>query len=324
MPGTSGFELRQLRHAVALAEHRNFARAAESLFLTQSALTRSIQALEAKFGARLFDRGQREVTPTMLGELVLRHAAALELAARDLQREVELAKGLEVGELRIGAGPFAGAVLAGGTVGRLSQAHPRLRVEVVLSPWQELPDRIRQREIDLIVGDLRDISALDGMETRELLPHAQVWVCRPGHPLTARPSVTLAELIAYPLAGPRLPGEVFEWLVEQLPEPLRRRGVSPMTLTCDSSDVLKRILTRSDAISPMHPFMLADELRDGRLVVLPHTGPTLDGRYGAAWLGGRTLSAPARAFLDLLVEDDAALTEAEATVLRELGIALDS
>jgi DNA-binding transcriptional LysR family regulator len=304
---------------VALAEHGNFARAAETLYITQSALTRSIQALEAKLGARLFDRGQRVVTPTMLGELVLRHAAALELAARDMQRDVQLAKGLEIGELRIGAGPFAGAALVGGPIGRLSEAHPRLRTEVVIGPWQELPERIRQREVDLIVGNLRDIESLDGFEVLELRPHALVWVCRPGHPLTKRAEVTFAELVAFPLAGPRLPGEVLDWFLGQLPEELRDLRVSPLTITCDSSEVLKRTLVRSDAVSPMHAFMFADELRDGRLVVLRHVGETLDGRYGAAWLSGRTLSSPAEVFLRFLVEDDASLATVESEVLRQIG-----
>ena len=82
--------------------------------------------------------------------------------------------------------------------------------------------------------------------------------------------------------------------------------------------MLKRILARSDAISPMHPFMLGDELRDGHLVVLRHVGETLNGRYGAAWLKGRTLSAPAKVFLDFLVEDDAALAGVEDEVLRQI------
>jgi DNA-binding transcriptional LysR family regulator len=315
--GTPGFELRQLRHAVALSEHRNFARAADTLHITQSALTRSIQALEARLGARLFDRGQRDVTPTMLGELVLRHAAALELAARDLQRDVELAKGLEIGELRIGAGPFAGAAITAWSVGRLSEAHPRLRTEVVIGPWQELPERIRQRQVDLIVGDMRDIGLLDGFEVRALEPHPMVWVCRAGHPLTSGPAVSFPELLAYPLAGPRLPGEVLAWLQRQLPDELSGMRGSPVTITCDSSEVLKRILIRSNAISMMSPFMLADELRDGRLVALPYVGEGIDGRYGAAWLKGRTLSTPARVFLDLLVEDDARLAEMERSMLKD-------
>ena len=56
-------ETRHLRHLLALAEHRNYARAADALHLTQPALTRSIQALEASLDAQLFDRGRGEVTP---------------------------------------------------------------------------------------------------------------------------------------------------------------------------------------------------------------------------------------------------------------------
>ena len=91
------FDLRRLRHALALAEHRNFARAAAALHITQPALSRSIQALEDGLGVRLFDRSPRDVDPTAFGELVLRHARSLELSARDLDRELQLAKGLEIG-----------------------------------------------------------------------------------------------------------------------------------------------------------------------------------------------------------------------------------
>ena len=74
-------ELRHLRHALALAEHGNFARAAEALHLSQPALTRSLQALEAQVGEQLFDRSHREVTPTTMGELLLQHARQLLLHA---------------------------------------------------------------------------------------------------------------------------------------------------------------------------------------------------------------------------------------------------
>jgi DNA-binding transcriptional LysR family regulator len=293
---------------VALAEHRNFARAAETLYITQSALTRSIQALESRVGAKLFDRGPREVTPTMLGELVLRHAAALELASRDLQRDIELAQGVEIGDLRIAAGPFAGAVLVSNAVGALSVTHPRLRVEVVIGPWRELPERLRQREVDLMVGDLSDVESLDGFEVLALRPHPQHWVCRAGHPLTELRKPTLADVLAHPLAAPNLPAEVLAWLRAQMPEEQRRPTGSPLTITCDSSEALKRILSRSDAVTMMSDFMLEDELADGRFVVLRHVGESLPGRYGAAWLSGRTVSAPARAFLDVLVAEDEART----------------
>ena len=71
------FDMRRLRHALALAEHRNFARAAAALHITQPALSRSIQALEEGMGVLLFDRSPRDVEPTAFGELVLRHARGL-------------------------------------------------------------------------------------------------------------------------------------------------------------------------------------------------------------------------------------------------------
>ena len=59
------FELRHLRHALGLAEHRNFARAAEALHISQSALSRSIQSLEESLEVTLFDRAHGGVEPTI-------------------------------------------------------------------------------------------------------------------------------------------------------------------------------------------------------------------------------------------------------------------
>ena len=65
-------EIRHLHHALALAEHRNFARAAEALHLSQPALTRSIQNLEEKMGLELFERRPKGVDPTDAGQLMLK------------------------------------------------------------------------------------------------------------------------------------------------------------------------------------------------------------------------------------------------------------
>src|SRR3990167_3214425 len=151
------FDFRHLRHALALAEYGNFARAANALHMTQPALTRSIQSLEDGVGVRLFDRSRRGVEPTEFGHLLLRHAQNLELASRDLERDISLAKGLDIGELNVGVGPYGGAALAGPVIGRLSRLHPRLRIKLMILPWHELPARAANREIDLLIGDLSEV-----------------------------------------------------------------------------------------------------------------------------------------------------------------------
>lgn len=75
-------DLRRLRHFSALVQHGNFHRAADALHLTQPALTRSIQALEAHVGAPLLTRHRTGVEPTELGRLLLRRLEKPYLLAR--------------------------------------------------------------------------------------------------------------------------------------------------------------------------------------------------------------------------------------------------
>ncbi|MBK7014000.1 MAG: LysR family transcriptional regulator [Sulfuritalea sp.] len=311
------FDMRRLRHALALAEHRNFARAAAALHITQPALSRSIQALEEGMGVLLFDRSPRDVEPTAFGELVLRHARGLELSSRDLDRELQLAKGLEIGTLNIGAGPWGAASMVGITVGKLSRLYPRLRTRVLISPWIELPARIRSREVDLMVADVSEVQGQDDLDITPLQPHRAFVVCRPGHPLTAQSGVGAADIFRFPLAGPHLPQHAIDKVLQHMPQPIREQGRKHglLTITCDSSSVLKAILANSDAISIMSPFMAIKELRDGDLAMIRELDLNVQGQFGVTRLRGRTLSAPAEAFLKLLKEHDREISAMECALL---------
>ena len=305
-------ELRHLKHLSALAEHASFSRAAEALHLTQPALSRSIQALEAQVGGPLFERQRGGIEPTELGRLLLRHAQVFEASSQDLEHEIRLARGLELGELRIGVGPFGGSALIGPVVGRLNRLYPRLRVRLVVAPWQELPERARARDVDLIVLELSEVEQLEDFSCRELSAHQAVVVCRHGHPLAALKKPCLDDLFAYPLAGPRLPPHAARALAAEVPEAQRvamtRAGL--LTLECDSSSVLKSMLVESDAVSMMPRFMVEAEVRSGLLTVVRGIALGTRARFGAAWLARRTVSAAGERFMALLAEHDAALAMA--------------
>jgi DNA-binding transcriptional LysR family regulator len=298
-------ELRRLRHLMAVAEHGNFSRAAAASFITQPALSRSIQALEAEVGAPLFDRRPTGVELTAMGQLLLLHATALEAGTRDLEREIRLAKGLELGELRIGVGPWGGAVLVAPAIGRLHSQHPRLQLRVVVAPWRELPGRLRARDIDIVVGALGELEQLDEFEILGLSEHDMVAVVRAGHPLTGATDVTLDDVLEYPLIGPGMDSDAAEVLVRLVGAAETPPGRSELlTVECDNSEVLKRILAESDAVTFMPRFIVDDELRHGRLASIAGVDPGLRVRFGAARLPGRTLGGAGTTFLDLLRTHD--------------------
>ena len=99
------YELRHLRHLLAVHEHGTLQAAAEHLHVSQSALTKSIHRLEESLGAELFDRSGRRLVLNTLGEHLLQRAARVPRAADDVQRDAELYEAGELGEVVLGVGP---------------------------------------------------------------------------------------------------------------------------------------------------------------------------------------------------------------------------
>ena len=295
-------ELRRLRHLIAVAEHGNFGRAAAAVYLTQPALSRSIQALEAEVGATLVDRRPSGVELTEIGRLVLRHAVELDAAAGDLDRDIRLAKGLELGELRIGAGPWGGSALVAPLVGRLNARHPRVHVRVTVAPWRELPARLRAREVDIVIGSFSAIEHLDDAEHVSLSEQDTLVVGRLGHPLSVARDVTAADIFSYPLASAGLDSDAAELLIELARAAIQDSTASTadlLTIECDNAEVLKGMLPETDALTFLPRFVVEADLQAQRLAAIP-IDLGLRHHFGAAWLRGRSLGGAGTAFLDLL------------------------
>ena len=100
------FELRQLRHLLAVAEHGSFGRAAAALGMTQPALSRSIKLLERAAGGALFVRSAQGVTPSDQGRLLIARARDLVRAADEFDRAFVRRGGPGAGQVVVGAGPY--------------------------------------------------------------------------------------------------------------------------------------------------------------------------------------------------------------------------
>ena len=128
----------RLRHILAVARTASFSLAAEEEGISQPALSRSIQAFEAQYGVRLFDRSRRAVTLTPAGELAIQQARVTLAAAEELDRNMSLfAKGA-AGRLGIGLGPLLASILLPAIGKTLLRASPLLQIVSRISPADEL------------------------------------------------------------------------------------------------------------------------------------------------------------------------------------------
>jgi DNA-binding transcriptional LysR family regulator len=293
-------DLRQLRHFVAVAEYGHFARAAEAINLSQPALSRSIQALETSLGCRLLDRGPRNAVLTAHGQLVLEHARRLLQASRSLHNAVSQLANLEAGELRVGAGPYPAARLIPRALGQLVTRYPKVHVQLVIDGWLPLREQLLNDSLELFVADIREFAGDPLLHIEPLRSHAGVFFCRPGHPLLREQKINREKLGRYPLAGTQLPDVV----AAALGQMSGRQQL--LEIECNNFLVLKALVASSDVIS-MSPWdVVADDVQNGRLAVLPLVGdqPAQQSAYGVVTRAGHSLSPAAQAMLEEIRRED--------------------
>ena len=298
-------DIKRIQHAVMLAEYRNFARAAEALNISQPALTRSIQSLEEAVGVRLFDRYPRDVLPTPFGQVLLERGAAMLNAAKGLQREIDLMKGVDTGELHVGSGLIIAAV-AGPLLGEFNNRYPNIRVRTEIGTGRELCDQLFSAKLDLFIGDTSEFDQHPDIATIALKKRLGYYYCRSGHPILEHEGLTLNDVLSYPLAMQPLSQRIYEfWAADQSVDMSAQllQQTQPV-ISCRDISVLKSVVMHSDAISIAGKRLLQRELNEGTLKLIPLKGRAPLTEFKIAYLKNRTLSPPAEHFIRLIQEFD--------------------
>lgn len=310
-------DLTLLRQALTIAEEGSFSSAAKSLHLSQPTLTRQIRTLEASLGLRLFDRGRFGAVPTPLGQQVLARAARLVRSAEILDDEIDLLRGVEVGELKVGAGVYPACVSLGRALARLTGRRPQLHVSVRVEDWRGLPAQVLDAKLDLAIVEIGEHANHPELKVEALPEHQGVFVCRAGHPLLDHPEPGLTEVFAYPFAGTRLAPRVASVLVghKTAGRVDEATGEYVPSIEVNTIRLMTEAARTSDAFG-LVPLLTAVELcQDGRLRTLPLRPPWLKTRYGFITLKHRTLSPAAEAFMDEIRAVEAELAAEEAKAL---------
>ncbi|TAH40952.1 MAG: LysR family transcriptional regulator [Betaproteobacteria bacterium] len=281
--------LRQLRAFIAVARTGSFTLAAESLFVTQSALSGLIKELEQSLGVRLFDRSTRRIQLSDVGRGIYPLIDKILLDLDGVLDEVANLKALKTGVVRVAAPQLMACTLLPEVIAAFGKDFPNVHIRLIDCAVESVASRVFSGEVDFGVGPERDPNSdIDAMPLFELPFHA---VFPPGHALAARERIQWGDLVDYPLIT--LQGQFTERLSVDLHNAMRELDLDPNTTVTFMSTALSMVAAGL-GVTICIPYA-ASLVRLYRLEMRPLIAPEVTRRFYVFTRNGRSLTPAAEA-----------------------------
>jgi LysR family transcriptional activator of glutamate synthase operon len=287
-------EIRQLRYLVALAEQRNFTRAAEREHIAQPALSQQILRLEREVGLALVERTTRRVALTEAGELLLVRARRVLAELDAAGAELQALNGLQTGHVLIGAIHTMGPVDLSLALGAYHHAHPGVELTVREESSEELAELLRVDELDLAFLSVTERIESRGIGLHQLLSEELVAIVSHDHRFGGRRRVRMTELAEERFIAYREGARLRELLISASHE----AGFEPqVALESNESQLIRKLVARGlgVAIVPRSDAVVAG----AEVSVLTLVEPALRRDITLAWREGRRHTPAAAEFLEL-------------------------
>jgi molybdate transport repressor ModE-like protein len=249
-------DIRRMRILREVADRGSFSAAADSLHLTQSAVSQQIAALEKETGTKLLERNHGSVRLTDPGTALVAHADAVIARLDEAERELADIAELRGGRLRMVTFPTAGATLVASAVPAFRERYPGVELELgEAEPEQSIP-RLKCGDYDIALAyDFDSVPFPDDRDTeREFLLEERLQVALPAdHPLAKRKSIHLEHLSdetwACGLSPSSCRANVIEWS--------RAAGFEPgISYASDDYQVIQALVAAGMAVALLPELLL--------------------------------------------------------------------
>ncbi|MET0240144.1 MAG: LysR family transcriptional regulator [Sphingobium sp.] len=265
----------KLQQLVTVARSGSFSRAASDLNISQPALSRSIAAIEDRYGFRIFDRMGHGVQLTVAGAQVIAQAEPLLQSMHVFDSNLRLFGSGKAGQLQLGLAPLLASQLLPRFATEFFSPESAAQLRVVIRRGPDLLDLLKTGAIELFFFPE---SLIDPVPEIEIVPIGRIavsLVVRSGHPLAGREGLTLADLRGFPWGSSVKP---------PIPEDI----LGPALFICDNYHILRETALNSDLICIASRTFVSEQLRGGTLTEIVVEGlPLPDATIYMAKLKGR-------------------------------------
>jgi DNA-binding transcriptional LysR family regulator len=256
---------RRLQVFHAVAKHRSFTKAAETLFMTQPAVTFQVKQLEEQFNARLFERGHGQISLTDAGRVVLEYAERILGLSSELDARMRDMTGQLAGPLLIGASMTIADYLLPQVLGEFKARFPSVVPRLLVANSETVQNQVAEQSLD--IGFIEGESLLPSLVTEVCCEDELELVCAPSHPLAKQAAATPHLLAQHPYVS-REPGSGTREVADRY---LQKAGGEPLNpvMELGSPEALKGLVSTGYGFAIMSRATVAKETRLGELVAIP-------------------------------------------------------
>ncbi len=277
-----------------IVESRSFSKAADAVFLTQSAMSHLVKSLEDELGVKLLYRRGREVRPTPAGELLYRHARQLLDHYRKMGGDMDDLVGRVQGPLSIGATATAAAYLLPEVFYGFSKQYAGVVLQVKVESSEKIVQDLREGriEVGIVEGDAKDFPFhAVGIAGDEIVP-----IVSDDHPLAGSESASVGDLASHALILPEAGSASREFLDDFF----RKAGIPPeevkVRMTAGSPELIIQMVQSGIGISFLSKWSVFRAVKEGTIRILQVSGAKLVRDFCMVSVEEVPITAAARAF----------------------------
>jgi DNA-binding transcriptional LysR family regulator len=286
-----------LRIFATVAQTHSFSRAAKTLYISQPAVSKGVQALEKQVGMPLIDRSARRFALTEAGEILYQHAARIFALEQEAEAALDQLQGLVTGHLSLGASYTIGNYVLPAMLGRFHGMYPGVRLSLEIGSTNQMVERLSAGPLDMafVEGPVDAPNLVISPWRTDTL----VIIARPDHPLTREETLSAQQVFAQPFIL-REPGSGTREIIETA---LRRRGLElHVRMELGTNEAIKQAVQAGPGIAMMSETAVRLERSAGLLTTLDVPDFSLTRPFRRLVVAGKPLSRAAAAFQTLLAE----------------------
>lgn len=293
-------DLIKLRTFCSIAKKGNFSAVAEELFMSQSAVSQQIQALERRYGVILFDRGNKKVTLTEPGRILYKKAQKMLELEDEINHELDDLRGLRGGELHVGASTTVGNYLMPFYLGHFKRLYPEVKVSLIVENTRIIEEQMLAGMFSL--GVVEHKVQNQSLISRPIEKDELVLFVAPNHRWVERKMITKEELMQEPF----ITREQGSGTREVIEETLKEAGVTQLNVVLElgNSSAIKTAVEAELGVSILSRRAVHAQLESNLLKTVDIKGVTLERDFYLITVADRYLSPASVKFKEMLESEE--------------------